>query len=267
MFEEQGYCMLTRRTFLRASLSATATLFLAAHARAQNGMPAELSFHTALPIVLLPELPPIPEPTPQPTAQPTPQPGDAAILSASNGTVEQAFAWLAPRADPSYSDDAIWEIVQAYRNIGANVGLDWFVAIAQMAHETGHLTSFWSQRPQRNPAGIGVTGVGQADPPADTNGWAYNTQRNRWERGLSFGSWAGEAIPAHLGRLLAYALRDDQANPAQLSLIQYALSKRGITDTKRGVATTWIGLNGRWADPGTTYGQTLLALAQRMREG
>jgi hypothetical protein len=251
--------MLTRRQFLHAAISAGAATLILNQTRAQEGA---ATYQAALPVVLIP----LPEPTPlPPTPVPTPIPGDVPILGISNGTVEQAIAWIAPRADESYSDDAIREIVQAYQSIGTNVGMDWFVALAQMCHETGHLTSFWSQRPQRNPAGIGVTGVWQNDQPADTNGWAYNTQRSRWERGLSFASWAGEAIPAHLGRLLAYALTDQQANPTQLQLIQYALSFRGITNTNRGVAPTWVGLNGRWAVPGTTYGQTLLALAEKMR--
>lgn len=252
--------MINRRRFLTLSLGAAATL-ATPRAFAQDIAPLAGPYMAALPLVAVP----IPEPTPTPV--PTPQPGEGSILGPATGTVDQAVAWIAARADASYADDAVREIVEAYRNIGENVGMDWFVSLAQMCHETGNLTSFWSLRPQRNPAGIGVTGVWQNDPPADTNGWAFNTQRNRWERGISFGSWAGEAIPAHLGRLLAYALRDDQANPNQYNLIQYALSFRGMSNTNRGVATTWVGLNGKWAVPGTTYGQTLLSLAQRMREG
>jgi Mannosyl-glycoprotein endo-beta-N-acetylglucosaminidase len=254
--------MLTRRQFLHAAISAGAAALILNQTRAQEATGSNGLYQAALPVVMIP----LPEPTPlPPTPIPTPIPGDVPILGVSNGTVEQAIAWIVPRASENYSDEAVREIVEAYQSIGTNVGMDWFVALAQMCHETGHITSFWSQRPQRNPAGIGVTGVWQNEQPTDTTGWAYNTQRNRWERGLSFESWAGEAIPAHLGRLLAYALTDQQANPTQLQLIQYALSFRGITNTNRGVAPTWVGLNGRWAVPGTTYGQTILALAEKMR--
>jgi Mannosyl-glycoprotein endo-beta-N-acetylglucosaminidase len=263
--------MLTRRQFFHSALSATAATLLITHTRAQEAELTAAPYRAALPLVVIATPEPTPSPTPlpmpDPTPVPTPIPGDAAILGPASGTTEQAIAWIAARADESYSDDAIREIVVAYASIGSNVGIDWFTAIAQMCHETGHLTSFWSLRPQRNPAGIGVTGVWQNEQPANIDGWAYNTQRNRWERGLSFASWAGEAIPAHLGRLLAYALTDQQANPGQYNLIQYALSFRGITNTNRGVATTWVGLNGRWAVPGTTYGQTILALAAKIRIG
>ena len=45
--------------------------------------------------------------------------------------------------------------------------LDPLVAVAQMVLETGNLTSFWSQTPRRNPAGIGVTGEpGAGDSPS-----------------------------------------------------------------------------------------------------
>lgn len=202
------------------------------------------------------------------TAQ-TAQTPDAPILGPASGTAAQAIAYLVQYANRSYMPAAIREIVQAYQRIGDAVGLDWFLAIAQLAHETGHLTSFWSQRPQRNPAGIGVDGRAVAgvptDPPPQPTGWAYNTQRNRWEKGLSFPSWVEDSVPAHLGRLLAYALRDEWANAEQRQLIAQALAWRPLPADRRGVALTYVSLNGKWAVPGTSYGQTILALAKKMR--
>jgi len=264
-----------RRRFLKLSLVAIATGVLATRTRAEENQPVAASspLFAALPLIVVPlPLPspiptPSPTPIPAPTLIPSPTPGDTPILGPATGTVDQAVAWLASRADQSYTDVDLRAIVEAYQRVGGAAGLDWFTAIAQMAHETGNLTSFWSLRPQRNPAGIGVTGVWQYEQPIDITGWAFNTQRVRWERGISFPTWADDAIPAHLGRLLAYALTDDQANQAQRDLINKALSYRGISNTNRGVAQTWIGLNGRWAVPGTTYGQTILALAQRIRQG
>jgi hypothetical protein len=254
--------MNTRRRFLKLSLVALATGLVATHTRAEENQPAaSMPMIAALPLVIAPPFIPTPAPTPPAT------PGDAPLLGIATGTIDQAVAWLASRADQSYTDFDLRAIVEAYQRIGEAVGMDWFTAVAQMAHETGNLTSFWSLRPQRNPAGIGVTGVWQYDQPVDITGWAFNTQRVRWERGLSFTTWADDAIIAHLGRLLAYALTDDQANQAQRDLITRALSYRGISNTNRGMAQTWIGLNGRWAVPGTTYGQTILALAQRIRQG
>jgi hypothetical protein len=259
--------MNTRRRFLKLSLVALATGILATKTRAEENQPAaSMPTIASLPLVIAPPLIPTPTPIPPPPTPP-PAPGDASLLGIATGTVDQAVAWLASRADQSYTDFDLRAIVEAYQRIGAVVGMDWFTAVAQMAHETGNLTSFWSLRPQRNPAGIGVTGVWQYDQPVDITGWAFNTQRVRWERGLTFPTWADDAISAHLGRLLAYALTDDQANQAQRDLIASALAYRGISNTNRGMAQTWIGLNGRWAVPGTTYGQTILALAQRIRQG
>jgi hypothetical protein len=87
-----------------------------------------------------------------------------------------------------------------------------------------------------------------------------------WEKGLSFASWEEEAIPAHIGRMLAYALRDDQATPAQKAMIDKALAYRALPANLRGVAPTIVGFNGCWAFPGTTYGQRILAVMLRLRQ-
>lgn len=191
---------------------------------------------------------------------------NAPLLGSAGGTVAQAVTWLATRAHSSYADAAIEEMVEAYATLGSAVGLDWFLALAQLAHETGNLTAFWSLRPQRNPAGIGVTGQRSVTAVTDPE-WAYNSQRAQWERGISFPTWAQHAIPAHLGRVLAYALTDAQATDAQRKLIAGALSIRPIPARWRGVAPLLMDLNGRWAVPGTGYGQRLAQLAQRMRRG
>ena len=67
--------------------------------------------------------------------------------------------------------------------------------------------------------------------------------------------------------LLAYALTDEQANQTQRALIAQALAYRPLADGYRGVAPTLSGLNGRWAVPGMFYGQSIAALARRMRGG
>jgi len=67
--------------------------------------------------------------------------------------------------------------------------------------------------------------------------------------------------------LLAYALTDAAASPAQLDLISYALSYRAMPERYRGIAPTIAGLNGRWAVPGTTYGQRIIELAWSIGHG
>jgi hypothetical protein len=206
-----------------------------------------------------------------PLAQGNALPSDAPIVGPATGAAEQALAWLAPRA-AGYTAYDISAIIGVYRSIGDSVGLDWFLALAQMAHETGSLTSWWSQRPRRNPAGIAVTGAMRDGLPDGTPGpapglsWAWDDDLKKWREGVSFPTWADDAVPAHLGRLLAYALDDQQTTPIQQELIARALSYRPLPSSYRGVAPTITGLNGRWAVPGTDYGQRIMALAQRMRE-
>ena len=89
------------------------------------------------------------------------------LLGPASGSAEQAIAWLSARA---VNNNDITRIVDNYQRIGELVGLDWFLAIAQMAHETGSLTSWWSQPPRRNLAGIGVTGAWRAGLPDGSKG-------------------------------------------------------------------------------------------------
>jgi hypothetical protein len=97
-----------------------------------------------------------------------------------------------------------------------------------MIEETAHLSSFWSQPPRHNMAGIGVTG----EPG----------------KGVSFPT-ATEGVRAQIGRLLAYALKPGTGTPDQRSLIKEALDFRDLPDDRRGVAPTLAGLAGpgRWA--------------------
>jgi hypothetical protein len=191
---------------------------------------------------------------------------DPPLLGHASGTAQQAVDWLAARA-VSYTPEDITAIVAEYVELGDAAGMDWFLAMAQLALETASLASWWSQPPRRNPAGIGVTGRVQSGTPdaPPSAGWTWDGAQ--WREGLSFATWKNDAVPAHLGRLLAYALTDAQANQTQRALIARALSYRPLVDSYRGVAPTLSGLNGRWAVPGTYYGQSIAALARRMRDG
>jgi hypothetical protein len=196
-------------------------------------------------------------------------PDGAPLLGPASGSAEQALAWLSARAT---DNGDITRIVDNYQRIGETVGLDWFLALAQMAHETGSLTSWWSQPPRRNLAGIGVTGAWRPGLPDGSPGpapgpaWAWSDRLGRWLEGVSFPTWASDAVPAHLGRLLAYALPADTGDLTQQLLIAHALGYRSLPASHRGVAPTILGLNGRWAVPGTEYGQRIMALAEAMRQ-
>ena len=171
----------------------------------------------------------------------------------------RAVRFILARPHGEYTEvDIAHTIVPAYFAVCASVGLDAVLLIAQMIHETGNLTSWWSQRPRRNPAGIGVTGAVWATPPR-TGAWVKRGPL--WVEGVAFPTWEQDAIPAHIGRLLAYALPAGQGTPAQQQLIAQALAIRPLPAAFRGAATRLQGLNGRWAWPGLFYAQKLAALA------
>lgn len=193
---------------------------------------------------------------------------DSPLLGQPQATEAQASAYMLRRPHSSaYDDGSIPNvIVPTYFSICQGVGLDAVLLIAQMIHESGNLTSWWSQRPRRNPAGIGVTGRGQTSRPA-TGTWAWDGRI--WAEGVSFGSWADESIPAHVGRLLAYALPQTKTDhgwvvhgtPAQSALIKTALAYRDLPDRLRGAAPTLRGLQGTWAVPGRFYAKRLAMIA------
>ena len=136
-----------------------------------------------------------------------------------------------PRAGDTggYADADCETIVNDYYKTCATVGLDPLLMVAQIIEETGHLTSFWSQRSRRNFAGIGVTG----EPGV----------------GLSFPGLK-IAVRAHVGRLLAYALPKGAGNQAQVQLIDQALAFPPLPDNRLGCAPTLARLAGTYAmDP------------------
>jgi hypothetical protein len=195
-------------------------------------------------------------------------PLNGTLLAEPSGTEAAALSWFQRFANPA-NRDQLATIVSAYAAVGSDADLDWFLALAQNAHETDQLRSWWSAPPRRNPAGIGVTGETQPGSPDAAPGpdWAWDDSMGRWRRGLSFADWATEAVPAHLGRLLAYALPAGSGTAQQQQLINQALAYRPLPTAYRGTAVVITDLNGRWAVPGTTYGQSILSLRDRMRSG
>jgi hypothetical protein len=192
--------------------------------------------------------------------------GDASILvSAPSAAPQQCVRFMLARPHGEYNENDLANvIVPAYFDFCAAVGVDPVVLLAQMVHETGCLTSWWSQRPRRNPAGIGVTGQKRAERPA-SGAWQFDENEGLWCEGVAFPTWKADAIPAHIGRMLAYALRDDQANAMQRELIAQALRYRPLPASFRGAAPTLRGLAGRWAVPGTEYPNKLAQIASAMQ--
>jgi hypothetical protein len=165
------------------------------------------------------------------------------LIAKPRATDAQLEGYLVGRPHGGYSEREVREIARHYEAATQGVGLDPLLVVAQMVLETDNLSSFWSQPPRRNPAGIGVTGEAGA--------------------GISFPSWKA-AVTAHVGRLLAYTLAKGEENEKQRRLIDKALKVRALPDSSRGVAPTLNGLAGTWAAD-RQYATKIAAVANEIR--
>ncbi|WP_042462683.1 N-acetylmuramoyl-L-alanine amidase [Neobacillus dielmonensis] len=124
-----------------------------------------------------------------------------------------------------------------YLTIGEYYGIRGDVAYAQALHETNFFRFTAVVQPgQNNFAGIGATN-------SNSTGAIFATPE--------------EGVIAHLQHLYAYATTDPMPN-------RYPLVDPRFHLVARGSAPTWTDLNGKWAVPGTTYGQSILNLYRRM---
>lgn len=195
---------------------------------------------------------------------------DNPILAPPSTTPDQVIAYVAQRGTV-YTPYDIRVIVGHYWRFAPGVGVDPLLAMAQCILETSGrqpdgrwwpLSSWWAQRPRRNPAGLGVTGRTRKTAPPDS-AWARDASSGIWRHGLSFSSWE-ESTQAHIGHLLGYALRDEQMTHAQFAMALKSPRFKLLPPTYRGCAPVLRGLNGRWAVPGTTYADKIAAIAQRI---
>lgn len=159
---------------------------------------------------------------------------------------QQVERYLLPRDNGRYTVDDVKWIISQYLTQAPLLLLDPLIVIAQMCWETGHLSSAWAARPYCNPAGIGVTSPGGPGVAP----------------GVNFNSWHN-SIPAHLGRLVAYAVPVTERTPAQQSAVQVALKWRALPAERQGKALTLSGLATTWAaDP--TYAVKIAGLANNI---
>jgi N-acetylmuramoyl-L-alanine amidase len=129
------------------------------------------------------------------------------------------------------------ELGELYETLGKYYGIRGDVAFAQAIHETNYFRFTGVVQPeQNNYSGIGATG-------GDTRGAIFENEE--------------EGVLAQLQHLYAYATTKPLPN-------QYPLVDPRFHLVDRGSAPTWTALNGKWAVPGTTYGQSILSLYQNM---
>lgn len=185
---------------------------------------------------------------------------DITILGNSLLTARQLTAWIekeTPRlmtkaAANGQEFKPIPDLAQLYIDIGKEYGIRGDIAFCQAAKETGYWQFTGSVTPeQNNYCGLWATGsplTGQeslngADPDQVT-----------FVAGLHGATFATPAagVEAHIQHLYAYATKNPLPKGKVLVDPRFALVNKGI-------ATTWLQLNARWAVPGTTYGQSILA--------
>lgn len=184
------------------------------------------------------------------------------IINAPTCAQDRAAAYvLMQPKHGSYTAREIDDIARAYWTHARACGVDPGVAWAQMLHESGALSSWWSQPPRHNPAGIGVNGATSDAQPVGA--WAFDGAL--WRAGCSFpGGWAAHAIPAHLGRLVAYAVKPHDRTAAQAAYVLMAEAARVLPFQLHGRCETVESLGGVWAkDAG--YGGRLVTLLGIMR--
>jgi hypothetical protein len=129
------------------------------------------------------------------------------------------------------------ELGEFYETYGKYYGIRGDVAFAQAIHETDYFRFTGVVTPeQNNYAGIGATG-------GDTRGASFDNQ--------------AEGVLAQIQHLYAYATTKPLPN-------QYPIVDPRFQLVDRGTAPTWTALNGKWAVPGTTYGQSILSLYEKM---
>jgi N-acetylmuramoyl-L-alanine amidase len=134
-------------------------------------------------------------------------------------------------------------IIDAYAVFGRLTTMGNLLPFAQAVHETGWFTSDrWVQN--NNPAGLGATNDGAMGFVASS---------------------IEEGILAQYAHLVAYAVPLLSMSVLQLGIVGFDPRGRVMRGNKlTGSASRWIDLNGRWAVPGTTYGQRIIEIANQL---
>jgi hypothetical protein len=161
------------------------------------------------------------------------------ILGLPTATKEQCLQHLLRHSPHPKLTVSPKELVEYYYKEATHEGVRPDVAFAQALLETGYFRYGGDVYPyQNNFCGLGSVGGGA--------------------RGASFPT-AQIGVRAHIQHLLVYATIE----PPSLPVVnpRYEIVKRG---KNFGASPTWTSLNGKWAVPGTTYGQKILNIHQRI---
>ncbi|WP_318153028.1 N-acetylmuramoyl-L-alanine amidase [Metabacillus arenae] len=131
------------------------------------------------------------------------------------------------------------ELGHFYLTFGQDYGIRGDIAFAQALHETNFFRFTGVVKPEQNNfCGLGATGP-------DNPGASFQTP--------------SEGVLAHFQHLFAYASTEQLPD-------KYPLIDPRFNLVTRGSAPTWTALNGKWAVPGTNYGEAILNIYERMVE-
>lgn len=173
-----------------------------------------------------------PEVVVEPPKEEKPEVVKVAIMGASMATAQQMAKYLLDHNPAPKIKITALEFAELFIEEGAREGVRGDIAFCQSMHETGFLKYGGQVLPeQNNYSGIGATN----NSPVGKGAW-FKDER--------------EGVRAQIQHLKAYASKE--------ALTTECVDPRFDLVT-RGIAPNWTDLNGRWAYPGTTYGQSILA--------
>ncbi len=176
-----------------------------------------------------------PIPAPQPVPQPQPAPViKHSILGREDITVDQCLQFIR-KINPGASAS----LIAIYKKYGEILGITWGKAVAQMIKETNYLRFTGDVHAgQNNFAGLGAVGGGA--------------------QGASFPS-EDVGVLAQMEHAFGYATT--QSLPPGIGLVD---PRFGLL--ARGSCPNWEDLNGHWAVPGDGYGESIIALYEKMKQ-
>ena len=165
--------------------------------------------------------------------------GNENILGGPMATEQQCVNYLLknnPAPDISVTPE---ELVSYYYEEATREGVRPDVAFAQALHETGNFSYGGTVTPdQNNYCGLGTTS-------ATVQGGYFPS--------------AQIGVRAHIQHLLAYAttrIPSEEIVDPRYSMVRDMYGSMTLTH--------WVDLNGRWAVPGTTYGQRIMNIFQEI---
>jgi putative cell wall-binding protein len=180
---------------------------------------------------------------------------DALIMGTQAATAVQMAAYSLSINPAPKINCTMLELAKMFLEEGAIEGVRGDIAFAQACKETGYFAYGGTALPEwNNYSGLGVTGI-RYDPntcteKVFTNGVVVIKDTLGNSVGVKF-SEPRLGVRAQIQHLKGYA--------ATAALKQAIVDPRYYLVSK-GIAPHWVDLNGKWAVPGTTYGQDILAI-------